>query len=101
MISRDKVIPLERGPDGLISQTQYDPRELVTRIKPILRRVKSGIDNRDTIRPIFELNYEARNILFHDKLLELTAAEFDILSILIKNKTQQCQENNFYMRVSI
>jgi two-component system OmpR family response regulator len=81
----DKVIALERGADDYMPKP-YDPRELVTRIKTILRRVNSGIDNRDTIRPIFELNYEARNILFHDKLLELTAAEFDILSILIKNK---------------
>jgi two-component system OmpR family response regulator len=63
----------------------YDPRELVTRIKTILRRVQSN--NKPVVeKSIFELNNEARSITFNDKLLELTAAEFDILSILIRHK---------------
>jgi len=80
----DKVIALERGADDYMPKP-YDPRELVTRIKTILRRVqKSGESS--VKKSIFELNFNARNIIFNNKLLELTAAEFDILSILIKNK---------------
>jgi two-component system OmpR family response regulator len=81
----DKVIALERGADDYMPKP-YDPRELVTRIKTILRRVQNSKDKKSEEKPIFELNQEARNIIFHNKLLELTAAEFDILSILIKNK---------------
>jgi len=80
----DKVIALERGADDYMPKP-YDPRELVTRIKTILRRVQ--ITNEPVIeKSIFELNNNARSITFNNKLLELTAAEFDILSILIRHK---------------
>jgi two-component system OmpR family response regulator len=80
----DKVIALERGADDYMPKP-YDPRELVTRIKTILRRVQKSSES-NVKKSIFELNFNARNIIFNNKLLELTAAEFDILSILIKNK---------------
>jgi len=80
----DKVIALERGADDYMPKP-YDPRELVTRIKTILRRVQ--ITNEPVIaKSIFELNDNARSITFKNRLLELTAAEFDILSILIRHK---------------
>jgi two-component system OmpR family response regulator len=80
----DKVIALERGADDYMPKP-YDPRELVTRIKTILRRVQA-INKPVTPKSLFELNDDARSITFHNKLLELTAAEFDILSILIKHR---------------
>jgi len=80
----DKVVALERGADDYMPKP-YDPRELVTRIKTILRRVQ--ITNKTEVsKSIFELNENSRSITFKDKLLELTAAEFDILSILIRHK---------------
>jgi len=80
----DKVIAMERGADDYMPKP-YDPRELVTRIKTILRRTQSNSNkkNNDTL---FELNINARHIIFKNILLELTAAEFDILSILIQHK---------------
>ena len=80
----DKVIAMERGADDYMPKP-YDPRELVTRIKTILRRTQASSEkkNADTL---FELNSNARHIIFKDILLELTAAEFDILSILIQHK---------------
>ena len=81
----DKVIALERGADDYMPKP-YDPRELVTRIKTILRRVKANSSEKDSEKSRFELNNNARSVLFNGKLLELTAAEFDILSILLKHK---------------
>jgi len=81
----DKVIALERGADDYMPKP-YDPRELVTRIKTILRRVQISNSDSDIPKSRFELNSNARSVLFEGKLLELTAAEFDILSILIKHK---------------
>jgi len=81
----DKVIALERGADDYMPKP-YDPRELVTRIKTILRRVNTTNSEKDLNKSLFELNSEARSVLFNGRLLELTAAEFDILSILIKYK---------------
>jgi two-component system OmpR family response regulator len=82
----DKVIALERGADDYMPKP-YDPRELVTRIKTILRRVQTPITASGEIESsLFELNTDARNVSFKDRLIDLTAAEFDILSILLKNK---------------
>lgn len=80
----DKVIAMERGADDYMPKP-YDPRELVTRIKTILRRTNNN-KKKQTQNTLFELNIKARHILFKDILLELTAAEFDILSILIQHK---------------
>jgi two-component system OmpR family response regulator len=78
------VIALERGADDYMPKP-YDPRELVTRIKTILRRVQKH-NTPKVSSSLFELNADARNIIFDNILLELTAAEFDILSILINHK---------------
>ncbi len=80
----DKVVAMERGADDYMPKP-YDPRELVTRIKTILRRVQNHDEN-SSPASLFELNDKARNITFKNRLLELTAAEFDILSILITHK---------------
>lgn len=80
----DKVIAMERGADDYMPKP-YDPRELVTRIKTILRRTNTNKENPDQ-NTLFQLNTKARHIIFKEILLELTAAEFDILSILIQHK---------------
>jgi two-component system OmpR family response regulator len=80
----DKVIAMERGADDYMPKP-YDPRELVTRIKTILRRTQ-GTSREAEEKSLFELNSKARHIIFRNILLELTAAEFDILAILIQQK---------------
>ena len=81
----DKVIAMERGADDYMPKP-YDPRELVTRIKTILRRTQSSSSTSKEKSSLFELNTDARHVIFKNILLELTAAEFDILSILIKHR---------------
>lgn len=80
----DKVIGLERGADDYMPKP-YDPRELVTRIKTILRRTHTVSTSKEAA-PIFEINITTRMVMFKDEPLELTAAEFDLLSILFQNK---------------
>jgi len=80
----DKVIAMERGADDYMPKP-YDPRELVTRIKTILRRTQNTKKDSEN-DSLFELNSDARHVIFKNILLELTAAEFDILSILIQQK---------------
>jgi len=80
----DKIIAMERGADDYMPKP-YDPRELVTRIKTILRRTQISPEVLEE-SSLFELNTEARHIIFKNILMELTAAEFDILSILIQHK---------------
>ena len=81
----DKVIAMERGADDYMPKP-YDPRELVTRIKTILRRTQASSSATKEKSSLFELNTDARHVIFKNILLELTAAEFDILSILIQHR---------------
>lgn len=80
----DKVIGLERGADDYMPKP-YDPRELVTRIKTILRRTHST-ETPEKEPELFEADAKAHTITFKGELLELTAAEYDILSMLIQHK---------------
>jgi two-component system OmpR family response regulator len=81
----DKVIGMERGADDYMPKP-YDPRELVTRIKTILRRTH-GVDPKVSEKEdIFVLDTKAREIRFKGKSLELTAAEYDVLGTLLLHK---------------
>ena len=80
----DKVIGMERGADDYMPKP-YDPRELVSRIKTILRRTHS-VEEPKKKEELFVADYKARTITFKGKLLELTAAEYDILFMLIQHK---------------
>jgi len=80
----DKVIGLEKGADDYMPKP-YDPIELVTRIKTILRRVNKSADSKAESSS-FELDSNGRMVKFKGKILDLTAAEFDILELLIKHK---------------
>jgi len=79
----DKVIAMERGADDYMPKP-YDPRELVTRIKTILRRTQN-LNAENKADTLFQLNLEARSVLFKNIMMELTAAEYEILAILIQN----------------
>ncbi len=79
----DKVIGLERGADDYMPKP-YDPRELVTRIKTILRRINAPKKKKNNGN--FIVDKQGHTIRFKDRTLELTAAEFDILELLIMHK---------------
>ncbi len=81
----DKVIGLERGADDYMPKP-YDPRELVTRIKTILRRTHPAVDKNKKEPEIFIADIKAHTISFRDNFLDLTAAEYDILAMLIQHK---------------
>jgi two-component system OmpR family response regulator len=80
----DKIIGLERGADDYMPKP-YDPRELVTRIKTILRR--TTITNQvEKEADLFIVNNSAKEIYFKSQSLNLTGAEYDILGMLIEHK---------------
>jgi two-component system OmpR family response regulator len=81
----DKIIGLERGADDYMPKP-YDPRELVSRIKTILRRTTKTEVEQSVQKDKFILNDTTREVLFQDNILELTAAEYDLFSILHSHK---------------
>lgn len=81
----DKVIGLERGADDYMPKP-YDPRELVTRIKTILRRTHTADSAKENGKDIFRVDKKSRTVIFKNKMLDLTAAEYDVLSMLIAHR---------------
>ena len=82
----DKVTALENGADDYLPKP-YNPRELEARIKTILRRqptiINPEIQNREKDLILDENKQE---IKYHGKVLDLTAAEYGILSYLMKKE---------------
>ena len=76
---------MERGPDDYMPKP-YDPRELVTRIKTILRRTNPPEEKAQKPTNLFVADQKAHTITFKEELLELTAAEYDVLLMLIQHK---------------
>ena len=78
----DKLIGLELGADDYITKP-FSPRELVARIRVVLRRVVNSPDN-DTIRAgNVELDRAHYEVHLPDKTVPLTSTEFEILATLM------------------
>jgi len=78
----DKVNALELGADDYLPKP-YDPRELVARIKTVLRRKKGTSDNKSI--GLFNVDEEQMQISFKESPLQLTPAEYSILLLMIQN----------------
>ena len=85
----DKIMGLEYGADDYITK-QFNILELKARIKAILRRsvkkVDPPIQNKNVIKIRgIEINTESRRTFINQKEINLTAKEFDLLELLMKN----------------
>ena len=82
----DKVLALELGADDYLPKP-YDPRELEVRIKTILRRFNKSLESLNKQhKEIFHLNEEKKEITKNTVPLEFTFAEYQIMSLLCRNK---------------
>jgi two-component system response regulator CpxR len=84
----DKIVGLEIGADDYLPKP-CNPRELLARLKAILRRTQKA----PVARPIIEqndivLDCSKRKVTSKGVELELTNAEFNILELLIKSPGQ-------------
>ncbi len=82
----DKVTALQLGADDYLPKP-YDPRELEVRIKTILRRFNhKNIDENSSTKAIFKLDSDKKEITKNGKYIKLTAAEYEVLSLMIKRE---------------
>lgn len=85
----DKIMGLEYGADDYITKP-FNILEVKARIKAILRRsIKKVEEDIEIIKIIklkdIEINIESRRTFIKDNEVNLTAKEFDILELLMKN----------------
>jgi len=82
----DRIVGLELGADDYISKP-FNPRELLARIKAILRRSQAaGSEEVEVLSAAgIRLNISKREVECGSQLVELTSTEFDILRVLISN----------------
>jgi len=81
----DKVVGLEMGADDYLSKP-FEPRELVARIQAVLRRGTQHVEEERTSLGELEINWAARSVFHRDILIDVTTAEFDLLSVLVHNR---------------
>ena len=94
----DKILGLEYGADDYITKP-FNILEVKARIKAIMRRtsperapqVQSSVIEKGDIK----LDCDSRRLFINDNEINLTAREFELLELLIKN------ENNVYSRESL
>jgi len=82
----DKILGLEMGADDYLPKP-YNPRELLARIKAVLRRTGSNRDSGPEIisKSGVELNTGSLSAKYKGEPLTLTVVEFNLLEMLMKN----------------
>jgi two-component system response regulator BaeR len=78
----DRLLGLEIGADDYICKP-YSPREVVARVKAVLRRSSATLNEPDSS---VELNKETLEVRIKNKACSLTLIEFRLLETLLTNK---------------
>ena len=82
----DRVAALETGADDYVTKP-FSPREIVARVRAVLRRLSSIAPAPQPGPPVVPLRVDAatRRAHVHNAVLELTRVEFDLLASLLES----------------
>lgn len=99
----DKLIGLSVGADDYMTKP-FSPRELVARVKAILRRSRPVAELTAPCRPILQfealvIDAERREVRWNEALVELTPREFDLLYALARQPGRVFTREELLQRV--
>jgi two-component system response regulator CpxR len=85
----DRILGLEIGADDYLAKP-FDPRELVARIRAVLRRTReaaSGAAHADEVLHVgdIDLSLGTRTVTYGGVEVDLTSVEFNVLELLLRN----------------
>jgi two-component system alkaline phosphatase synthesis response regulator PhoP len=84
----DRLIGLELGADDYIPKP-FSPRELVARVRAILRRVQGGLRTSRVLRAAgLEIDLDGHRVLRDDEEVRLSRTEFTLLALLAQHPGQ-------------
>ena len=93
----DRVLGLEFGADDYVTKP-FSPRELVARVRAVLRRSESAEPERPTAlydRGRLRINFDSHEAWLDGRALELSLREFELLKFFVRNP------NRVYDRLTI
>lgn len=86
----DKILGLELGADDYVTKP-FNPREIVARVKAVLRRLNNPQDLAD--RELLQagrlsMNLGSHEVLLHGNPIPLSRTEFELLKVLLLHKNR-------------
>jgi len=96
----DRIIGLELGADDYVSKP-CTPRELVARVRAILRRADPDKQDSGQLQPLkvgsLTISAASRSATWHDNLLDLTSTEFNLLELLCRRAGRTISKEDLSM----
>ena len=97
----DRIVGLEVGADDYLAKP-FSPRELLARIRAVLRRqrIPAVPDETKTVGfGDFTLDLEAQRLLRHGREVELTAGDFALLEVLVTHPNRVMSRDQLVDRI--
>ena len=96
----DRIIGLEMGADDYIAKP-FSMRELMARIKAVLRRSSSSDRNNSNVLVIgrLKIDFASYQVWLADASVPLTPKEFDLLKLLVTNQGRAFSRDELLERV--
>jgi two-component system, OmpR family, alkaline phosphatase synthesis response regulator PhoP len=98
----DKVVGLEMGADDYLSKP-FSPREMVARVRAILRRTDSSASNSEAIpfyhKGALKIDFRTYEVFARGQEVKLTLKEFELLRFLVQNPNRVLSRDQLLDRV--